>query len=72
MYQYKWIPRGLAPSELVKSMADLYSTQYGIWGSQGPRPGQHVKLTAERIRNEWLSADHSRLVWATAFGKLIG
>ena len=72
MYQYKWIPGGLAPSELVESMADLYSTQYGIWGSQGPRPGQHVKLTAERIRNDWLSADHSRLVWATAFGKLIG
>jgi hypothetical protein len=43
MYQYKWIPGGLAPSDLVESMTDLYSTQYGIWGSQGPHPGKHVK-----------------------------
>jgi len=72
MYQYKWIPGGLAPPELVESMADLYSTQYGIWGNQGLHPGQPVKLTPERIRKSWLSPRHSRVVWATAFGKLIG
>ena len=55
MYQYKWIPGGLAPPELVESMADLYSTQYGIWGNQGLHPGQPVKLTPERIRKSWLS-----------------
>jgi 2-polyprenyl-3-methyl-5-hydroxy-6-metoxy-1,4-benzoquinol methylase len=72
MYQYKWIPGGLAPPELIEGMADLYSTQYGIWSNQGPHPGQPVKLTPERIRKNWLSPNHSRVVWATAFGKLIG
>jgi 2-polyprenyl-3-methyl-5-hydroxy-6-metoxy-1,4-benzoquinol methylase/GNAT superfamily N-acetyltransferase len=72
MYQYKWIPGGLAPPELIEQMADLYSTQYGIWGNRGPHPGQNIKLTPERIRQHWLSARHSRIVWATAFGRLIG
>ena len=53
-------------------MADLYSTQYGIWGKGGAHPGQPVKLTPERIRAHWLSPRHSRVVWATAFGKLVG
>lgn len=53
-------------------MAHLYSTQYGIWGNQGLHPGQPVKLASERIRKTWLSPQHSRVVWATAFGKLIG
>lgn len=61
----------MAPLELVENMADLYSTQYGIWSTRGRRPGQHIKLTPETIRKNWLSR-HSRLVWATAFGKLIG
>lgn len=72
MYQYKWIPGGMAPSDLVEDMADLYSTQYGIWGNRGLHPGQNIRLTPERIRENWLSARHSRVVWATAFGKLIG
>jgi len=50
MYQYMWIPGGLAPPDLVESMADLYSTQYGTWGRQGLHPGEPVKLTPERIR----------------------
>ena len=53
-------------------MAHLYSTQYGIWGNQGLHPGRPVKLTPERIRKTWLSPRHSRIVWATAFGQLIG
>lgn len=72
MYQYKWIPGGLAPSQLIKSMADLYSTQYGIWSDQGLHPGESIKLTPERIRQDWLLPRQSRVAWATAFGKLIG
>jgi 2-polyprenyl-3-methyl-5-hydroxy-6-metoxy-1,4-benzoquinol methylase/GNAT superfamily N-acetyltransferase len=72
MYQYKWIPGGLAPPELIEQMADLYSTQYGIWGDRGRRPGQPIRLTPEQIRENWLSARQSRIVWATAFGQLIG
>jgi 2-polyprenyl-3-methyl-5-hydroxy-6-metoxy-1,4-benzoquinol methylase len=72
MYQYRWIPGGLVPSDLLNNMAHLYSAQYGIWSKEGPRPGQHVKLTPERIQTEWLSPRHSRVVWATAFGQLIG
>src|SRR6202167_2854382 len=72
MYQYKWLPGGLVSSELVEDIADLYSTQYGTWGNRGPHPGEAVKLTPERIRKEWLSVRRSRLVWATAFGELIG
>jgi hypothetical protein len=44
MYEFKWIPGGLASSELIDQMAELYSQHYGVWGPGGPRPGEKIKL----------------------------
>jgi 2-polyprenyl-3-methyl-5-hydroxy-6-metoxy-1,4-benzoquinol methylase/GNAT superfamily N-acetyltransferase len=57
-------------SEFVSEMSKLYSTHYGIWGKQSQSPGHPVRLSTDRIR-EWLTSD-SLVVWAEAFGQLIG
>lgn len=70
MYEYHWLPGTLAPTGLLDDFASLYSQHYGIWGEHGPNPGKPVRLSGHRIR-EWL-VDDARIVWATAFGNLIG
>jgi 2-polyprenyl-3-methyl-5-hydroxy-6-metoxy-1,4-benzoquinol methylase len=71
MYDFKWIPGGLARSELIEEMAELYSQHYGVWGPNGIRPGEKIKLSASRLRS-WLQPRDSRIAWATAFGSLVG
>jgi hypothetical protein len=51
--------------------ADLYSTQYGVWGAAGPRPSENIRLSPGKLR-AWLCSRESRIAWATAFGKIIG
>jgi len=72
MYEFGWIPGGLAPAGLVNEMARLYSQHYGVWGPDGQRPGERVRLSAVRIREHWLSHRDSRIAWARAFGTLVG
>jgi 2-polyprenyl-3-methyl-5-hydroxy-6-metoxy-1,4-benzoquinol methylase len=72
VYEYKWIPGGLATPQLIKEMAALYSEHYGHWSSKGTRPGQKIRLSGARIEEGWLSSRDSRIAWATAFGKVIG
>jgi hypothetical protein len=49
MYEFGWIPGGLAPAELVDQMAQLYSQHYGVWGPGGPRLGEKIRLSAAQI-----------------------
>jgi 2-polyprenyl-3-methyl-5-hydroxy-6-metoxy-1,4-benzoquinol methylase len=70
MYEYHWLPGTLLSTGLLDDFAGLYSEHYGIWGERGIDPGKPVRLSGDRIR-EWLVPD-SLIVWATAFGKLIG
>lgn len=72
MYQYNWMPGDQIGSEVVSSMSDLYSHHYGIWGSRGLRPGEHIKVSGEMLRRRWLSQPSSRVVFARAFGMLVG
>ena len=51
-------------------MSKLYSAHYGIWGPDGNRPSEPIKLSSRQIKN-WLTAD-SLVVWATAFGEMVG
>jgi 2-polyprenyl-3-methyl-5-hydroxy-6-metoxy-1,4-benzoquinol methylase len=70
MYQYQWLPGGLVPSDLLDKLAELYSSHYGVWGEQGRRPGERIKLPPHLIK-EWLTPD-SIIVWATLLGNLVG
>lgn len=70
MFEFHWTSGPLVNSDLSSEMSELYSNHYGLWGSAGPRPGQPIRLSQNKIR-EWLTPD-SLVVWATALGKMIG
>jgi 2-polyprenyl-3-methyl-5-hydroxy-6-metoxy-1,4-benzoquinol methylase/GNAT superfamily N-acetyltransferase len=70
MYDYQWAHGSLVNSALIAEMSKLYSAHYGIWGPQGNRPGDSIKLSSAQIRH-WLTED-SLVVWATAFGQMVG
>src|SRR6185369_5473791 len=54
MYEYRWIAGKDAERELLEEMVRLYSTNYGIWGPYGPRPGEHIKISLAKLQ-QWLS-----------------
>jgi 2-polyprenyl-3-methyl-5-hydroxy-6-metoxy-1,4-benzoquinol methylase len=70
MYKYHWKSGQDVDSTLIAEMSNLYSCHYGTWGPEGKRPGQPIKLSSAKIKS-LLTAD-SRVVWATAFGSMIG
>src|ERR1700761_1531541 len=57
-------------SSLISKMSELYSSHYGIWGQNGRRPGECIRLNPEQIKR-WLTED-SVVVWAEALGSLVG
>jgi len=70
MYEFHWTHGPLVNSDLVSEMSELYSHHYGVWGPTAPRPGKPIRLSPEQIR-KWLTPD-SLVVWADAFGQMIG
>jgi GNAT superfamily N-acetyltransferase len=70
MYQYDWLPGSLVQPDQLEQFSALYSEHYGIWGQNGPKPGQHVRLSPDRLR-KWLTPDTS-VFWASALDKLVG
>jgi GNAT superfamily N-acetyltransferase len=70
MYEYHWLPGGLAQPDLLHEFVQLYTQQYGTWGNLGPNPGKPVRLSPERLR-QWLVPE-SLVVWCTALGQIIG
>lgn len=70
MYEFHWTHGPLLNSDLVLGMSQLYSDHYGIWGPNGRKPGMPIRLSPDQIR-KWLTPD-SLVVWADAFGQLIG
>jgi len=70
MYEFHWTHGSLVNSDLVSEMSKLYSNHYGVWGPKGRRPGEPIRLSPDQIR-KWLTSD-SLVVWADAFGQMIG
>jgi len=70
MYEFYWTHGPLVNSELISEMSELYSNHYGIWSRIGRNPGKPIRLSPSQIKS-WLTPD-SLVVWATAFGSMIG
>lgn len=72
-YTYRWIPSSdlFLDENTLEEMARLYSDQYGIWGSHSNRPGQRVRLSAEKLR-DWLKSKDSKIAMAYLRTDLIG
>jgi 2-polyprenyl-3-methyl-5-hydroxy-6-metoxy-1,4-benzoquinol methylase/GNAT superfamily N-acetyltransferase len=70
MYQFEWLAGDQVSADMLAKFADLYSQHYGVWGPEGVRPGERIRLTPERVK-EWLG-DKTHIVWATALGELVG
>ncbi|KAG1875710.1 hypothetical protein F4604DRAFT_1761561 [Suillus subluteus] len=65
--------------DLMKSCAQLFSTNYGIWGENATsiskyiKPGQPVKMTDSKLRSQSVSIpDHTVLVTCFHHEKLVG
>lgn len=71
--QYSWNPgRFVVNNEkLLEACSVLYSEHYGIWDNNGVKPGQHIKLSSNRLK-EWLERDDVLLYCAEAGEQLIG
>ncbi len=70
MYHFHRKEGSRVGSALIAEMSELYSYHYGGWGPEGAKPGQSIKLSPEQIKKRL--PEGSFLVWATAFGSMIG
>ena len=70
MYEFHLAHRNQIDQMLINEMSNLYSSHYGVWGPGGRKPGQPISLSSDQI-TKWLTED-SIVVWATAFGEMIG
>lgn len=70
-YEYRWIPGGLVPQDLLEELSALYSEHYGIWGPSSERPFSKIRLSPDRIR-KWLAPSESRLAYASLDGRVVG
>jgi hypothetical protein len=48
------IPGDFISENELSRCAELFSAHYGIWGEKGIAPGSPVRLTAARLRREYL------------------
>jgi 2-polyprenyl-3-methyl-5-hydroxy-6-metoxy-1,4-benzoquinol methylase/GNAT superfamily N-acetyltransferase len=70
MYEFHLERAAKIEPSLIPKMSDLYSLHYGVWGAGGKKPGEQIKLSSEQIK-KWLT-DDAIVVWALAFGELVG
>ncbi len=57
MYQYDWLPGTMVQPKELAEFARLYSEQYGIWGEGGERPGEQIRLSPRKLREDFLRPD---------------
>lgn len=38
--------------ENIEQAATLFSREYGIWGPQGPRPGERIRMSASKLKDQ--------------------
>lgn len=50
-------PASVLTLEEVQRMAELFSGFYGVWGASGLTPGGRVRLSATRLRADYLAGD---------------
>jgi SAM-dependent methyltransferase len=72
-FEWRWLPgrNAVDDNDLLRACADLYSTEYGKWGTQGPRPGEQIAITPEHLRN-LLDTDGAWLACALQGDQVVG
>jgi 2-polyprenyl-3-methyl-5-hydroxy-6-metoxy-1,4-benzoquinol methylase len=69
--EFEKLERKEVSDELLRACRDLFRENYGFWGMRGPRPGESIDLSVNKIR-EYLCGDYSWLAIARAGERLIG
>ncbi len=69
-FVYEWLPGKAIPSSLLQECSELFSEHYGLWGDSGPNPGNHVKMSSERLRN-YINVNNSWIAFAKDETRLI-
>ena len=63
-FQYKLtiFPSDFVSDDQLAKCATLFSSHYGIWGNQGPNPGEAVRLSPKRLRTDYLFSKECFLI----------
>lgn len=72
-FEWRWVPglEAVDQAGLVDSCARLFSDNYGIWGPEGPRPGEPIRMPPGRVAH-LLDHDDAWLACAWLDGDLVG
>ncbi|KAI1693456.1 hypothetical protein Ddc_22810 [Ditylenchus destructor] len=54
--------------ELLQRCAELFSENYGTWSEKGPRPGGKIRMSADRLKKDYLfNTDYCSLITAELY-----
>ena len=67
LISYTRLHRNQISDELLLKCATLFSKHYGIWSEKGFVPGKHVKLSLDKIKQQFLFDNNNYIVIATDF-----
>ena len=56
--------RSLLNDHRIHQCAELFSAHYGIWSEKGHSPGQRVKLSMQKLKDNFLFDDNTYIVMA--------
>lgn len=62
---YHTLTRSQLGDDTIHQCAKLFSSHYGIWSKTGHAPGQRVKLSFQKLNEEFLFDDSAYIVTAT-------
>jgi Acetyltransferase (GNAT) family len=59
-------------NDTIAECAKNFSQHYGVWGNVSPYKGEPVKLTQQRLRNEYLFSEDAFIITAKIGDRLVG
>ena len=62
---YRILTRHQLDDNIIQQCAELFSSHYGIWSSQGPAPNQRVKLSMQKLKEKYLFDENTYIVVVT-------
>ena len=70
---YRRLPAELVTDEQLQECSNLFFANYGVWGPGSRNPGSPVRLSAARLRAQYLYGDNTcTLSTAELDGRLVG
>lgn len=72
---YQLVPKKLINEDVISETAKLFSENYGVWGNEVKEPlivGNNVKLSPNRLKEQYLFNDNCGVSLAILDGNIVG